>query len=85
MNEGSGDSCIQDTIDQQMEVIYRIVGICLGIPDEAFTWEYYDKNKAYHSIGPITPLEFYEKHVKPYYNVDEKVYKKHNILNIFII
>lgn len=71
--QGSGDMDIQTVIEGQMETIFRIVGICLGIPDETFVWEYYDKNKAYHSIGPVTPLEFYEKHVKPYFNVDEKI------------
>ncbi|XP_036341939.1 bleomycin hydrolase-like, partial [Rhagoletis pomonella] len=34
---------------------------------------YYDKSKAYKSIGPITPLEFYENHVKPIFNVEHKV------------
>lgn len=56
-----------------METIFRIVGICLGIPSETFVWEYYDKNKGYNRVGPVTPLEFYETHVKPYFNVDEKV------------
>lgn len=56
-----------------MSNIYRVVGICLGIPNETFTWNYYDKNKAYHTIGPITPKEFYESHVKPIFNVDDKV------------
>lgn len=56
-----------------MSNIFRIIGICLGIPNETFTWNYYDKNKAFHSIGPITPKEFYENHIKPLYNVDNKV------------
>lgn len=58
-----------------MSNIYRIVGICLGIPSDTFTWNYYDKTKAYHTVGPITPKEFYESHVKMLYNVDEKVNK----------
>lgn len=56
-----------------MGTIFRIIGICLGIPDQKFTWCYYDKNKAYHSIGPITPKEFYEEYVRPLFNVDHKV------------
>lgn len=55
-----------------MTVIYRIVGICLGVPPETFTWEYYDKSKSYHSIGPISGLDFYQTHVKPYFNLDDK-------------
>lgn len=56
-----------------MQNIFRVVGICLGIPNETFTWNYYDKNKGFHSIGPITPLEFYQKHVMHLFNVDDKV------------
>lgn len=73
MSENAGEADIQTEIDKQMETIFRIVGICLGIPSETFTWEYYDKNKAFNSVGPLTPLDFYQTHVKPYFNVDEKV------------
>lgn len=64
---------IQATLDKQMVEIYRVVGICLGIPDEKFRWEYYDKSKAYQCIGPIKPTDFYHKYVKQCYNVDDKV------------
>lgn len=64
---------VQAKVDEQMGEIYNIVGICLGIPPEKFTWEYYDKNKKYFSVGPVTAVEFYEQFVKPYYNVEDKV------------
>jgi aminopeptidase C len=35
-----------------MEEVYRIVGICLGIPPKQFTWQYVDKAKQV----PITVL-----------------------------
>ncbi|XP_046739679.1 bleomycin hydrolase isoform X2 [Diprion similis] len=70
---GASDVDIENQIVEQMTVIYRIIGICLGIPSEKFTWEYYDKTKNYNCIGPITPVEFYEKYVKPSFNVDDKV------------
>lgn len=73
IDSGASDEAVQDKIEEQMSEIYRIVGICLGIPSETFTWEYYDKNKQYNSVGPVTPQEFYEKYVKPCYNVDDKV------------
>lgn len=69
----SSDVKIQSKVDEQMHDIYNIVGICLGIPPVTFTWEYYDKDKKYHSVGPVTPMEFYDKHVKPWFNVDDKV------------
>lgn len=64
---------IDAKVKEQMGEIYKIVGICLGIPDEIFTWEYYDKNKAYHSVGPQTPIDFYKKYVRQCFNVDEKI------------
>ncbi|XP_022904570.2 bleomycin hydrolase [Onthophagus taurus] len=64
---------IKATIENMMENIYRIVGICLGIPSESFVWTFYDKNKQFHSVGPISPKEFYENHVKHIFNLDNKV------------
>lgn len=73
VSNGARDEELEGQIMEQMTVIYRIIGICVGIPSETITWEYYDKSKNYNCIGPITPIEFYEKYVKPYYNVDDKV------------
>lgn len=70
---GSSESAITSVIENRMEEVYRIVSICLGVPPEQFTWEYYDKQKQYTHVGPITPLEFYQTLVKPVYNVDDKV------------
>lgn len=75
MDKGESEVTIQEKIRSQMAVVYRVVGICLGIPNDTFVWEYYDKAKAYQSIGPITPNEFYNKYVKPVYNVNDKVYR----------
>ena len=49
------------------------MSICLGSPPETLVYEYYDKDKVYHKLGPLTPLEFYQQYVKPYFNVDDKV------------
>lgn len=69
----ASDGEIHDTIEKQITVIYRVVGICLGIPPETITWEYYDKTKVYQKKGPVTPLEFYQKYVKSVYDLDDKV------------
>ncbi|XP_023014390.1 bleomycin hydrolase [Leptinotarsa decemlineata] len=71
--KGASDADISKLIEGQMANIYRVIGICLGIPNETFTWNYYDKNKTFHSVGPITAKDFYEKHVKAVFNVDDKV------------
>ncbi|XP_045454400.1 bleomycin hydrolase [Melitaea cinxia] len=69
----ASDEEIQAAIDKQIAVIYNIVATCLGTPPDQFTFEFYNKEKAYNSFGPLTPQEFYNKHVKPVYNVDDKV------------
>ncbi|KAG8147450.1 putative Bleomycin hydrolase protein [Naja naja] len=43
--------------------VFRVVSICLGNPPTTFCWEYYDKEKNYHKIGPISPVKFYQDHV----------------------
>ncbi|XP_012286411.1 bleomycin hydrolase isoform X2 [Orussus abietinus] len=73
VERGASDEEIKSEIKEQMITIFRIVSICLGVPSEKIVWEYYDKSKNYHRIGPVTPLEFYTNHVKPYFNVDDKV------------
>ncbi len=71
---GSSKDVIRNKIGEQMSEMYNIVGICVGIPDETFNWEYYDKSKKYHATGPISPLDFYEKLVKPCFNMEKKVW-----------
>lgn len=47
---------------EQMQEIYTVVTLMLGeLPkaDEPFTWQFYDKNKKFHSLT-ATPLEFYK-------------------------
>jgi len=64
---------IRSKLTEQMGEIYNVVGICLGIPEEKFRWEYYDKSKAYQCVGPIKPIDFYNRYVKQCFNVDDKV------------
>ncbi|XP_015917057.1 bleomycin hydrolase isoform X2 [Parasteatoda tepidariorum] len=69
----ASDEEIDKKILSCMEALYKVIVICLGSPPETFTWEYYNKSKAYNVIGPITPLQFYETYVKPYCNVEDKI------------
>ena len=71
-NDKESDEDVQKRIKGYMSTVFRIVGICLGVPPENFTWQYYDKSKKAHKIGPISPLEFYTTHVKPHFNVLDK-------------
>ncbi|KAF0300329.1 Bleomycin hydrolase [Amphibalanus amphitrite] len=73
VEKGATEADVESTIKDQMTHIHRIVSICMGMPPASFTWEYYDKNKAYHKVGPVSPLDFYEEHVKPHFNASDLV------------
>jgi len=67
------DAEIDATIDGYTEEIFRILSVCLGTPPKTITWEFYDKDKKHQKIGPITPRDFYHQHIKPVYNMEDKV------------
>ncbi|KAJ8266287.1 hypothetical protein GJAV_G00128700 [Gymnothorax javanicus] len=67
------DADIELSIDGMIEKVYRVVSVCLGSPPVTFSWEYRDKDKNFHRLPPLTPLQFYRQHVKPLYNVQEKI------------
>lgn len=73
IDKGDDDGQVETKISEMMTEIYRIVGICLGIPPAKFTWEYVDKSKQFHTVGPITPVEFYQTFVKPVWSIEDKV------------
>lgn len=53
--------------------VFRVASVCLGSPPDTICWEYRDKDKNFHRMGPLTPQEFYREHVKPLYNIQDKV------------
>ncbi|XP_014673450.1 PREDICTED: bleomycin hydrolase-like isoform X2 [Priapulus caudatus] len=73
VQDGKTDEEIHTKKSAMLAKIYTVCGICIGVPPENVVWEYYDKDKQYHAIGPITPLEFYRQHVQDIYNIDDKV------------
>ncbi|XP_059511214.1 bleomycin hydrolase isoform X2 [Stegostoma tigrinum] len=73
VKNGSSNEELSVEKDNMIEEVFRIVNICLGTPPETFTWEFRDKVKNYQKIGPLTPLQFYTEHVKPFFNMEDKV------------
>lgn len=65
--------------------VFRIVSTCLGSPPETFCWEFRDKEKNYHKYGPMTPVQFYNEHVKPYFNMEDKVGQAENFPRLFFL
>ena len=53
--------------------MFNLISTCLGSPPEMTQMEYYDKDKVYHKLGPMTPLEFYQKLVKPLFDLEKQV------------
>lgn len=53
--------------------VFRVASVCLGSPPDTISWEYRDKDKNFHRMGPLSPQEFYREHVKPLYNIQDKV------------
>jgi bleomycin hydrolase len=53
-------------IDLKMIEICNIITLCIGIPPEHFHWNHHDTKILF------TPVEFYQQHVKPLFNVDDK-------------
>ncbi|XP_037072739.1 bleomycin hydrolase-like [Pollicipes pollicipes] len=78
VEKGTTDEDLEVTIADQVGQIHRILAICLGLPPRSFTWEYYDREKAYHKVGPLSPRDFYERHVKPHFNAEEQVCLTHD-------
>lgn len=72
---GEGREALRLKICQQMQEIHKIVSICLGIPPSCFAWEYTDKAKKYHCVGPLTALRFYEEFVRgaEVFNIDSMI------------
>jgi len=41
-----------------MRQVFRVLAIHLGTPPSTVTWSYKDKDKQFHRVGPMTPLDF---------------------------
>lgn len=57
---------IENTLEEMMSNIYKILVIFLGEPPDQFDWEYYkskDDKKSYKRVQNLTPLKFYQKYV----------------------
>ncbi|XP_025191192.1 bleomycin hydrolase-like [Melanaphis sacchari] len=67
------NSNISDQIEKDMCIVFRIVGVCLGIPKQTFKWNYRSNSNESIFYDKITPLEFYNIMVKPIFHLEDKV------------
>ena len=55
---------INERKEKALQDIYNILCNCQGIPPNKFDFEIKDKNNIYKLVKDITPLEFFNKHIK---------------------
>lgn len=67
------NSNISDQIEKYMCIIFRIVGVCLGIPKQTFKWYYRKSANDPLLYRNFTPLEFYNIMVRPVFHLEDKV------------
>ncbi|XP_036370871.1 bleomycin hydrolase isoform X1 [Octopus sinensis] len=71
--KGVTDADLQVLKEGMVKELYTILSVTLGTPPKEFVWDYYNKSKVYHSIGPISPHDFYHEHIKPVFDVSDMV------------
>ena len=54
---------VRNIKDKVMADAYNLLCTCFGVPPTKFDFEYVDKNKEYHIVKDILPLEFYNNYV----------------------
>ncbi len=61
--QGVSVTHLREKKGELMEEFYKLLCINLGVPPEAFFWEWRDKDGVFHRRGNITPVEFYNEYV----------------------
>ena len=63
IRSASNSSQRQQLKKEFLEKVYSMLCKFLGTPPQTFTWEYEDKDKKFHRISDVSPIEFYQQHV----------------------
>jgi bleomycin hydrolase len=60
---GADDATLREQKEAILRAIHRILAIHLGTPPERFTWQWHDRDKAFHRDGELTPQEFAARYI----------------------
>ena len=60
--DGADDTILQQSRQQTVEHVYRLLAIHLGTPPTQFDWRWSDKDRKFHRDGTLTPVEFASKY-----------------------
>ncbi|CCI81724.1 C1 family peptidase [Lactobacillus hominis] len=63
VNSDASDEKLASELRRMNSENYKILAISFGTPPEKFNFSYRDENNQYHTIGEVTPLEFFKKFV----------------------
>ncbi|MBZ4204534.1 aminopeptidase C [Mycoplasma tauri] len=74
-SQGKNPDQLREIKMEALETVFAINAKALGVPPREFTFEYRDKDKNFHRINEITPLEFAKRFV------GEKFLEKINLIH----
>ena len=63
VQEGASAEALQQTKQEMLKEIYRILCVCLGEPPKTFDFEVTDKDDKFFRDPAITPQQFFERYV----------------------
>lgn len=63
VNDGASADKVEETKNQFLSEVYRILAYTLGNPPTEFDFEYRDDDKNYHIDKGLTPKSFYAKYI----------------------
>lgn len=58
--QGKNVQEVEKLHQEALSEIYGLLASCFGVPPKSFTWEYRDKDKKFHRLENLNPVEFYE-------------------------
>ena len=76
-NASSGDltaSNLQDAKKAMIKEFHKFLCLFFGQPPTQFDWTFYDKkDKKFHAFRDLTPVSFYQDHIRGMFDVDSKI------------
>jgi bleomycin hydrolase len=60
---GADQPALRDRKESLLGNFYRMLCVHLGEPPQSFSWQWRDKDNAFHRDGELTPREFYRRYV----------------------
>jgi bleomycin hydrolase len=69
--KGADTAALRELKKDQLNTLYRILCIHLGVPPSKFTWKVRNKDDEFIRVDDISPKDFYEKYVRKHFDVSQ--------------